>query len=93
MTRTGEGAGRWWAVCRDRARPGSRVTRFDLCHLHVERGAAEACGSVRPGVPELVAVERDTNLPRVFRVLWSLSHAAGGRLRLAQVGETGGDDD
>ena len=40
--------------------------------------------------PELVAVERDTNLPRVFRVLWSLSHAAGGRLRLAQVGKTGG---
>ena len=71
-----------WAICRTSARPGALVSRFDLCHVtHATRGAAVACGISRPGDHELVAVKVDADRARLYRVVWSLSHTADGRLR------------
>ena len=71
-----------WAICRKSARPGALVSRFDLCHVtHATRGAAVACGISRPGDHELVAVKVDADRARLYRVVWSLSHTADGRLR------------
>ena len=71
-----------WAVCRRRVRPGAWVGESDLCHVtHTNRRGAEACGIRRPGVHELVAVRSDPDRPRLYRVIYALSHAASGRLR------------
>ena len=68
-----------WTVSTDRRRPGDMLTRGDVCHLHANRDAAERCGAVLGGAPDLVRLEQHS--PRVFRVLWSLSDASGGELR------------
>ena len=71
----------YWAISRKPTRPGAWLGTSDLCHLHPTRVAAERCGIVRPGAPELVAVKVDAYRPRLFRVAYSLSHTAAGRLR------------
>ena len=70
----------YWAICRKSARPGAWVGGSELCHLHPTRGAAEACGVLRPGAPELVAVRAEADRQRIYRVVYSLSHTAAGRL-------------
>ena len=69
------------AICRKPARPGAWVGESELCHLHDTRAAAIQCGISRPGVPELVAVKSEAGRQRIYRVVWSLSHTATGRLR------------
>lgn len=68
-----------WAISRKPLRPGALVTAGDLCHLHPDRAAAERCGALMGGNPDLVRLEKHT--ARVYRVLWSLSDMAGGELR------------
>ena len=48
-------------------------------HVHAGRAAAERCGVLLGGAPELVRL--DEVRPAVYRVAWSLSSAASGRLR------------
>ena len=55
------------------------LTRGDVCHLHADRDAAERCGELMGGAPDLIRLEKRSE--RVWRVLWSLSDAAGGQLR------------
>ena len=55
------------------------MTAGDVCHLHPDRAAAERCGALMGGAPDLVRLENHT--ARVYRVLWSLSDVAGGELR------------
>jgi len=47
--------------------------------VHADRAAAEQCGVLLRGAPELVRL--DEIRPAVYRVAWSLSSAASGRLR------------
>ena len=68
-----------WAISRNPLRPGALVTAGDVCHLHPDRAAAERCGALMGGDPDLVRLEKHTT--RVYRVLWSLSDVAGGELR------------
>ena len=68
-----------WDVSTARRRPGDLLTRGDVCHVHGTRDAAERCGAAVEGAPDLVRLERYS--ARVYRVLWSLSDAAGGELR------------
>ena len=68
-----------WAISRNSLRPGALVTAGDVCHLHPDRAAAERCGALMGGAPDLVRLEKHT--ARVYRVLWSLSDVAGGELR------------
>ena len=68
-----------WAISRNPLRPGALVTAGDVCHLHPDRAAAERCGALMGGDPDLVRLENHT--ARVYRVLWSLSDVAGGELR------------
>ena len=68
-----------WAISRNPLRPGALVTAGDVCHLHPDRAAAERCGALMGGAPDLVRLENHT--ARVYRVLWSLSDVAGGELR------------
>ena len=68
-----------WAISRNPLRPGALVTAGDVCHLHPDRAAAERCGALMGGAPDLVRLEKHT--ARVYRVLWSLSDVAGGELR------------
>ena len=68
-----------WAISRKLLRPGALVTAGDVCHLHPDRAAAERCGTLMGGEPDLVRLEKHT--ARVYRVLWSLSDVAGGELR------------
>ena len=68
-----------WAISRKPLRPGALVTAGDVCHLHPDRAAAERCGAVMGGAPDLVRLEKHT--ARVYRVLWSLWDVAGGELR------------
>ena len=68
-----------WAISLELCRPGDLLTRADVYHLHDSREEAERCGVERGRAPELVKLERRSE--RVFEVLWSLSDAAGGRLR------------
>ena len=68
-----------WAISFDLRRPGDLLTRGDVCHLHDRRAAAEQCGAEHDGIPELLKLERRSE--RVYRVVWSLSDAAGGELR------------
>lgn len=75
-----------WAISRDALRPGVLVTAGDVCHMHAERAAAERCGAVMGGVPDLVQLEKHTE--RVWRVVWSLSDVAGGELRNPRRGGT-----
>lgn len=72
-----------WAISPVRRRPGELLTRGDVCHLHGDRAAAERCGTEHGGAPELVRLERRSE--RVYRVVWSLSDAAGGTLRRPAV--------
>ena len=66
-----------WAISRNPLRPGALVTAGDVCHLHPDRAAAERCGALMGGAPDLVRLENHT--ARVYRVLWSLSDVAGAR--------------
>ena len=68
-----------WAISRKPLRPGALVTAGDVCHLHPDRAATERCGALMGGDPDLVRLEKHT--ARVYRVLWSLSDMAGGKLR------------
>ena len=68
-----------WAISRKPLRPGALVTAGEVCHLHPDRAAAERCGALMGGEPDLVKLEKRTE--RVYRVLWSLSDVAGGELR------------
>ena len=68
-----------WAISRNPLRPGALVTAGDVCHLHPDRAAAERCGALMGGAPDLVRLEKHT--ARVYRVLWSFSDVAGGELR------------
>jgi hypothetical protein len=63
-------------------RIGDLLTRGDVCHLSADRGDAERCGVLLGGTPELVRL--DEVRPAVYRVVWSLSTAASGRLRPAR---------
>ena len=74
-----------WGVSPSRRRPGDMLTRGDVCHVHADRTAAERCGAAVEGraVPDLVRLERYS--PRVYKVTWSLSDAAGGELRRPPV--------
>lgn len=71
-----------WAISRTECRLGDLLTRGDVCHLHADRGDAERCGVRLGGAPELVRL--DEVRPAVYRVVWSLSTAASGRLRRAR---------
>ena len=55
-----------WAISRNPLRPGALVTAGDVCHLHPDRAAAERCGALMGGAPDLVRLENHT--PRVYRV-------------------------
>ena len=68
---------RWGASAAPR-KLGELLTRGDVCHLHAGRDAAERCGLALGGVPELVGLAEVR--PAVYRVAWSLSAAASGRL-------------
>ena len=68
-----------WAISPELCRPGDLLTRADVCGLHDSRAAAEQYGAECGRVPELVKLKRRSE--RVFEVVWSLSDAAGGRLR------------
>lgn len=68
-----------WAISRKPLRPGALVTAGDVCHLHPDRASTERCGALMGGDPDLVRLEKHT--ARVYRVLWSLSDVAGGKLR------------
>ena len=68
-----------WAVSRTRRRPGDLLTRGDVCHGRADPEEAESCGLEQGGVPELVRLEEIG--PAVYRVAYSLSVAASGRLR------------
>ena len=70
----------YWAICRKSTRPGGWVDESELCHLHPTRDAAVACGISRRGAPELVAVRAEAGRQRIYRVVYSLSHTAAGRL-------------
>lgn len=67
-----------WAVSPARRNLGELLTRADVCHLHADRGGAERCGVRLGGKPDLVRLAAVS--PRVYRVIWSLSAAAGGEL-------------
>ena len=69
-----------------RADDGSKP-RGDVCHLHAERGDAERCGVLLGGTPERTPelVRLEEVRPAVYRVVWSLSTAASGRLRPAKA--------
>ena len=73
-----------WGCCAARRRPGELLTRGDVCHMHADRGEAERCGVLLGGAPELVRL--DEVRPAVYRVAWSLSSAASGRLRRRSPG-------
>ena len=73
-----------WAISPIRRRPGELLTRGDVCHLHADRDEAEQCGAEQGGAPELVKLERRSE--RVYRVVWSLSDTAGGKLRRPVAG-------
>ena len=68
-----------WAIPPELCRPGDLLTRADVLSLHESRDEAEQCGIEHGRAPELVKLERRSQ--RVYRVVWSLSDAAGGRLR------------
>ena len=68
-----------WAISPELCRPGDLLTRADVCHLHESRDEAERCGAEHDGCPELVRLERQSE--RVYRVVWSLSDTASGKLR------------
>ena len=67
-----------WGVSTAPRKPGDLLTRGDVCHLHMDRAAAERCGLALGGAPELVGLAEVR--PAVYRVAWSLSHMASGRL-------------
>ena len=46
-----------WAISRKPLRPGALVTAGDVCHLHPDRAAAERCGALMGGDPDLVRLE------------------------------------
>ena len=68
-----------WAISSTPRRPGDLLTNPDVCHLHETRRDAERCCALLGGEPDLVRLERQSE--RVYRVVWSLSDTAGGRLR------------
>ena len=71
-----------WAISTTECRLGELLTHGYGCHLHADRGDAERCGVLLGGTPELVRLNEVR--PAVYRVVWSLSTAASGRLRPAR---------
>ena len=65
-------------LCPALRRPGELLTRGAVCHVHADRAGAERCGVLLGGAPELVRLHEVR--PAVYRVAWSLSSAASGRL-------------
>ena len=55
-----------WGVSTAPRRPGDLLTRGDVCHLHMDRAAAERCGLALGGAPELVGLAEVR--PAVYRV-------------------------
>ena len=53
--------------------------RRECSYQLLDRAAAERCGALMGGDPDLVRLEK--HRARVYRVLWSLSDVAGGELR------------
>ena len=47
-----------WAISRNSLRPGALVTAGDVCHLHPDRAAAERCGALMGGAPDLVRLDK-----------------------------------
>ena len=43
-----------WGCCPAPRHPGELLTRSDVCHVHADRTAAERCGVLLGGAPELV---------------------------------------
>lgn len=68
-----------WAISPELCRPGDLLTRADVHHVCETRDEAEQCGVEQGRAPELVKLKKRSE--RVFEVVWSLSDAAGGRLR------------
>ena len=60
-------------------RPGDLLTLADVCHPHQSRDESAQCGVEHDRAPVLVKAEWRSE--RGYRVAWSLSDAAGGRLR------------
>ena len=46
-----------WGCCPSPRRPGELLTRGDVCHVHPDRAAAERCGALLGGAPELVRLD------------------------------------
>ena len=76
-----------WGCCPSPWRLGELLTRDDVCHVHADRAAPEQCGVLLDGAPELVRL--DEVRPAVYRVAWSLSSAASGRLPSSPPGLVG----
>ena len=74
-----EAGAAWGMLPGAAARLGEVLTRGDICHVHADRSEAEWCGVLLGDAPELVRL--DQVRPAVYRVAWSLSSAASGRLR------------
>ena len=55
-----------WGCCPAPRHPGELLTRSDVCHVHADRAAAERCGVLLGGAPELVRLDkvRPAVLPR-----------------------------
>lgn len=68
------------AISPELRRPGDLLTLADVCQLlYHSRDESAQCGVEHDRAPELVKVEWRSE--RVYRVAWSLSDAAGGRLK------------
>ena len=70
-----------WGCCPAPRRRGELLTRGDVCHAHADRAEAERCGVLLGGRARAGLVRLDEVRPAVYRVAWSLSSAASGRLR------------
>ena len=47
-----------WGSCPAARHPGELLTRSDVCHVHADRAAAERCGVLLGGAPELVRLDK-----------------------------------
>ena len=69
-----------WRCCPAPRHPGELLTRSDVCHVHADRAAAERCGVLLGGAARAGPARRGP-ARGFYRVAWSLSSAASGRLR------------
>ena len=47
-----------WGSCPAARHPGELLTRSEVCHVHADRAAAERCGVLLGGAPELVRLDK-----------------------------------